>query len=100
MNTAAKVGRNCRIHEGVNIGSTNGERQVAVIGDNVIIGTGARIIGNVTIADNVSISDGAVVTKSFSESGITIGGIPAKKISDNGSRLFISPVVYFERTDR
>ena len=37
VSTAARIGRNCRIHEGVNIGCTNGERQAAVIGDNVFI---------------------------------------------------------------
>lgn len=99
VSTAARVGRNCRIHEGVNIGSTNGERQAAVIGDCVFIGTGAKIIGNVTIADNIAIGAGAVVTKSFSEPGITLGGVPAKKISDNGSKLLISKAVYFEKTD-
>ena len=99
VSTAARIGRNCRIHEGVNIGCTNGERQAAVIGDNVFIGTGAKIIGNVTIADNIVIGAGAVVTKSFSEHGITLGGVPARKISDNGSKPFIAAAVYSEKTD-
>lgn len=99
VSTAARIGRNCRIHEGVNIGCTNGERQAAVIGDNVFIGTGAKIIGNVTIADNIVIGAGAVVTKSFSERGITLGGVPARKISDNGSKPFIAAAVYSEKTD-
>lgn len=89
----ASIGRNCRIHEGVTIGSTNGEKEAPIIGDNVFIGTGAKIIGNISIADGISIGAGAVVTKSFLEREITIAGVPAKKISNHGSRAFISPEV-------
>ena len=49
------------------------------IGNNVYIGTSARILGNITIADNVVIGANAVVTKSIAEPGITVAGIPAKK---------------------
>ena len=57
----------------------------AIIGDNVFIGSGAKIIGEVTIANNIAIGAGAVVTKSFSEDNITIAGVPAKIISHKGS---------------
>lgn len=50
VNHTARVGQNCRIHEGVCIGATSGGAQAAVIGDNVFIGSGAKIIGPVTIA--------------------------------------------------
>lgn len=82
----AKVGKNCRIHEGVNIGSTNGNEMAPQIGDNVFIGTGAKIIGNISIADDVAIGANAVVVKSITEKGVTYGGVPAKKISGNSSR--------------
>ena len=49
------------------------------IGNNVYIGMSARILGNITIADNVVIGANAVVTKSIAEPGITVAGIPAKK---------------------
>lgn len=84
----AKVGANCRIHEGVTIGATNGTSHAAVIGDNVFIGTGAKIIGNVKIDDNVQIAANAVVVKDvISDRGCTIGGIPAKVISSSSSEL-------------
>lgn len=82
----AKLGENCRIHEGVTIGATNGQRDAAVIGNNVFIATGAKIIGKVVIADDVAIAANAVVTKSILEPGTTWGGIPAQKISDRSSR--------------
>jgi len=83
----ASVGKNCRIHEGVTIGATNGSSCAARIGDNVFIGSGAKIIGEVTIADNVAIAANAVVVKSIEEPGTTWGGIPASKISNNSSLL-------------
>ena len=44
------------------------------------MGAGAKVIGNVTIADNIKIGAGAVVVTSFIEPGITIGGVPARKL--------------------
>ena len=81
----AKVGKNCRIQEGVNIGATNGSNLAPQIGDNVFIGTGAKIIGDITIADDVAIGANAVVVKSITERGCTYAGVPAKKISSNNS---------------
>jgi len=88
---AAKIGANCRIQGGVNIGTKAGETSaVPKIGDNVYIGPGAKIFGDITIADGIAIGANAVVNKSFLEPGISIGGIPAKKISDKGSEGFLS----------
>lgn len=86
----AKVGKNCRIHEGVNIGATNGSGKAPVLGDNIFIGSGAKLIGDIRIADDVCIGANAVVTKSISEPGTTWAGIPAKKISDHSSRMNLS----------
>lgn len=80
-----RAGKNCRIHEGVTIGSTNGSNDAAILGDNVFIGSGAKIIGAVDIANDVAIGANAVVLRSIVEPGTTWGGIPAKKISDKDS---------------
>jgi len=83
---AAKIGANCLMQSGVNIGTKAGESSaVPKIGDNVYIGPGVKIFGDITIADNIAIGANSVVNKSFLEPGISIGGIPAKKISDKGS---------------
>ncbi len=88
--TGARIGKNCRIHEGVTIGATNGSSVAASIGNNVFIASGAKIIGEVTIADDVAIAANAVVTKSITEAGTTWGGVPAKKISDHDSHTNLS----------
>lgn len=85
VNGNAKVGENCRIQEGVNIGATNGNNAAPNIGNNVFIGSGAKIIGNVKIGDGIVVGAGAVVVHSFEENNITIAGVPAKKINDNSS---------------
>lgn len=85
VNGNAKVGKNCRIQECTTIGATNGESFAPVLGDNIFLGSGARIIGNVYLADDIAVGANAVVTKTFDTAGITIAGVPAKKISDNNS---------------
>ena len=85
-----QIGKNCRIQEGVNIGATSGNPRAATIGDNVFIGTGAKIIGDITIADEVVIGAGSVVTRPITESGGTYAGVPARKISNNNSKIFIN----------
>lgn len=91
VNSAAKVGKNCRLHECVNIGATNGSAAAPQIGNNVFIGSGAKIIGNISVADDVAIGANAVVVKSIDEAGVTYGGIPAKKISSNNSHSNLCP---------
>ena len=82
----AKVGQNCRIHVGVNIGADARISDAApVIGNNVYIGPGAKLFGNITVADQIAIGANAVVTKSFTEECISVAGVPAKKISDVGT---------------
>lgn len=90
VSEGARIGENCRIHEGVTIGATNGSNEAAEIGNNVFIGSGAKIIGHVKISNNVAIAANAVVIKDIiSENGCTVGGVPAKIISNNTSALNI-----------
>ena len=94
VNGNAKVGKNCRIQESTTIGATNGSAKAPVIGDNCFIGSGARIIGDILIADDVAIGANAAVVKSCNEPGVTLGGVPAKVISRNGSRSNLSPMLF------
>ncbi|MBE7503825.1 MAG: serine acetyltransferase [Verrucomicrobiales bacterium] len=85
INQHTRIGKNCCIQQGVNIGRNYSHSEVPVIGDNVFIGPGAKLFGAIKIADDIAIGANAVVTRSFGEKGITIAGNPAKKISDRGS---------------
>ena len=89
VNDTCRVGKNCRIQEGVTIGATNGVKQGPRLGDNVYLGSGCKIIGDIFVASNVQVGAGAVVVKSINDSGTTRAGIPAKKISDHDSKMNI-----------
>lgn len=77
VNGKTRVGRNCCIMNNVNIGTNNGETEAPRIGNNVYIGPGAVIFGNIDIADNCYIGANAVVNKSVSEKGSVLLGVPA-----------------------
>jgi serine O-acetyltransferase len=83
VNGEAVVGHNCRIDTQTTIGDVRGE--APRIGDNVYIGSGARILGGVTIGDEVAIGANAVVIGDVPDR-VTVGGIPARVISQRGSR--------------
>ena len=85
VNPAARIGKNCRIHVCVNIGASSGDNKAPRIGDNVYIAPGAKLFGDIQIADGIAIGANAVVNKSFLEPNITIAGVPARKISSKGA---------------
>lgn len=88
INQKAKIGCNCHIIGSVVVGATEDDK-VPTIGDNVFIGFGAAIIGDITIADNVAIGANAVITKSIPIPNVSVGGIPAKIISHKGSGMYL-----------
>lgn len=74
----ARVGENCTFHGQACIGNDGRSEAAPVIGNNVDIGVGAKVIGDIFIADGVKIGAGAVVTKSCHEAGVTLAGVPAR----------------------
>lgn len=90
VNHAAVIGRNCNLSQGVAIGATyRGSRPGApVIGENVYVGPGAKIIGGISIGDNVAIGANCVVTRDVPENAVVVG-IPGRVISYKGSEGYI-----------
>lgn len=82
VNDNARIGENCNIQQGVNIGQNYGSENVPTIGNDVYIGPGAKIFGKVTIADGCVIGANAVVCKDFLEPNKIIIGVPAKQVGD------------------
>lgn len=92
VNPSARVGKNCRVHAGVNIGGAAGlvkegdtTLRAPRIGDDCYIGPGAKIFGGVVIGHSCVIGANAVVNKSFDVSGVTIAGVPARIVSHSSS---------------
>ena len=80
VNGKARVGKNCILHGSNCIGNRGIDSECPVLGNNVRLGVGAKVIGGITLADDITVAAGAVVTRSFFEPGITVAGIPAQKI--------------------
>lgn len=86
VNSGAKIGANCRLHVCVNIGTEAGKSSDApTVGDNCYIGPGVKMFGKIVIGSNVAIGANSVVNRSFPGGGVSLGGIPAKVISNKGS---------------
>jgi serine O-acetyltransferase len=77
INGAVRAGKNLKIEHQVTIGAER--RQMPVIGDDVFIGAGAKIIGAVTIGDGARIGANAVVVHDV-PAHTTVVGIPAKPV--------------------
>lgn len=76
--SAKEIGDNCWINQQVTIGF-NGDGNNPVIGNNVKITAGAKVIGKITVDDNSVIGANAVVVKDVPKN-VVMGGIPAKVI--------------------
>jgi serine O-acetyltransferase len=82
MHARTVIGKNCLIGQGVTIGGKSGWYEVPIIGDNVQINAGAKIIGPVRIGDNVEVGANCVVVKDV-PSNCVVAGVPARIIRSN-----------------
>lgn len=82
INGNTQIGKNCTIFQGVTIGIKIGEG-VPKIGNNCVLGPGCKILGKVTIGDNVFIGANAVVTHDIETECVAVG-IPANVVNKKG----------------
>ncbi|MEW5748456.1 MAG: serine O-acetyltransferase [Candidatus Thermoplasmatota archaeon] len=82
----AEIGDNVSVYQGVTLGgvSTEKKKRHPTIGNNVVIGAGATILGPVVIGDNVRVGAGSVVVKSVPPNS-TVVGVPAKIVKREGA---------------
>ncbi len=86
VNSFARVGDFCRVHQGVTLGTSAGANDLApTIGNSCFIGPGAALFGKIVLADDIAVGANAVVNKSFTTPRVAIAGAPAKVINDKGS---------------
>ncbi len=88
----SEVGENCLIYQGVTLGGTGKEqgKRHPTLGNNVVVGAGAKVLGAITMGDNVKIGANSVVLHSVPENSIVVG-VPGRiikksvvKILDDG----------------
>jgi serine O-acetyltransferase len=92
------IGKNCNISQGVTLGQANRGKNKGypILGDNVYIGPGAKIIGAVTVGNNVAIGANCVVTKSVPDNSVVVG-IPGRVISQEGAIGYVDRTDYMEK---
>ena len=87
----AIVGNDVTLYQGITLGGTGKEhgKRHPTIGDNVVVGGGAKILGNITVGNNCRVGAGSVVTRNVPENS-TVVGVPGHIIFRNGQRVVIT----------
>ena len=84
----AEIGDNCTLYQGVTLGGTGKDvgKRHPTLGNNVMVGAGAKVLGPFRIGDNAKVAANAVVLKEIPEN-CTAVGIPAKVVRCAGERI-------------
>ena len=84
----AEIGDDCTIYQGVTLGGTGKDvgKRHPTLGDNVMVGAGAKVLGPVMIGSNSKIAANAVVLREVPEKSTAVG-IPAKVVKRDGVRV-------------
>lgn len=84
----AIIGDGCLIYQGVTLGGTGKEsgKRHPTLGENVVVGGGAKVLGNLQIGDNVRIGAGSVVLRDV-PSDCTVVGIPGRVVYRSGVKI-------------
>ena len=81
------IGDNCVLYQNVTLGGTGKEtgKRHPTLGDNVLVGAGAKVLGPFTVGDNARIAAGAVVLSEIPPNSTAVG-VPARVVRINGER--------------
>lgn len=82
------IGDNCLLYQGVTLGGTGKDKgkRHPTLGDNVMVGAGAKILGPIHIGNNVKIAANAVVLKDIPDNSTAVG-VPARVVRVEGKRV-------------
>jgi serine O-acetyltransferase len=84
----SEIGRNVTMYQGATLGGTGKEtgKRHPTLGDNVVVGAGAKVLGNIRVGDNVYIGANAVVLQSVLDD-CTVVGVPGRCVKQEGQRV-------------
>ena len=85
----AEIGDYCTLYQGVTLGGTgkdHGKRH-PTLGNNVMVGAGAKVLGPFRVGDNARVAAGAVVLSEVPENATAVG-VPAKIVRVNGAKVY------------
>ena len=83
-----EIGNDCTIYQGVTLGGTGKDlgKRHPTLGDGVLVGAGAKVLGPIMIEDNSKVAANAVVLKNISKNSTAVG-IPARVVRQEGRRI-------------
>lgn len=84
----AEIGDNCTIYQGVTLGGTGKDqgKRHPTLGNNVLVGAGAKVLGPFRVGDNSRIAAGAVVLTEVPDNATAVG-VPARVVRLNGEKI-------------
>lgn len=84
----AEIGDNCLLYQGVTLGGTGKDRgkRHPTLGDNVMVGAGAKVLGPFKVGNNVKIAANAVVLEAIPDNSTAVG-VPARIVKLNGVKI-------------
>ena len=80
------IGKNCQLGTNITIGGKSGHPEVPIIGDDVYLATGCKILGPIKIGNNVTVGANAVVLINVPDNSV-VAGVPAKIIKSKIEKL-------------
>lgn len=84
----AELGSNVTLYQGVTLGGTGKEKgkRHPTIGNNVVVSSGAKVLGSFKVGDNSKIGSGSVVLKEVPPNSVVVG-VPGRVVTRNGVRI-------------
>lgn len=91
-----EIGENCTIYQGVTLGGTGKDtgKRHPTLGNNVLVGCGARVLGPFKVGDNSRIAAGAVVLNEIPADSTAVG-VPAQVVKMNGEKIDILDQIHY-----
>ena len=85
----AEIGKNVTLYQGVTLGGTGKERgkRHPTLGDNIVVASGAKVLGSFTVGSNSKIGAGSVVLTEVPENSVVVG-IPGRIVIQDGKKLY------------
>lgn len=95
-----EVGDNVTLYQGVTLGGTGKEKgkRHPTIGDDVLIGAGAKVLGSINIGNNVKVGAGSVVLEAVEENS-TVVGVPGRVVIQDGEKVAINELSHGDLPD-
>ncbi len=91
-----EIGENCTLYQGVTLGGTGKDtgKRHPTLGNNVLVGCGARVLGPFKVGDNARIAAGAVVLNEIPPDSTAVG-VPAQVVKMHGERIDILDQIHY-----